>query len=144
MNNRGDVYVWGTTCKPSLLTVKVNPFSWVLASWPLLFVLGRHLSPPATKAKLRRPLFLIPPLLLVSPMTMVLPAQDVSGGKPVLVAGTDLPLWGMEIDAEEGRQEFMQSDGAGSSPGVRGEGQGGGGGSVQRARAAGLVVYGRW
>ena len=56
------------------------------------------------------------------PHWVFLPAQDVSGGKPVLVAGTDLPLWGMEIDAEEGRQEFMQSDGAGSSPGVGREG----------------------
>ena len=46
-----------------------------------------------------------------------LPSQDVSGGKPVLVAGTDLPLWGMEIDPEEGRREFMQEDASGSNPG---------------------------
>lgn len=37
-------------------------------------------------------------------------AQDVSGGKPVLVEGTNLPLWGMEIDPEEGRREFMQNN----------------------------------
>lgn len=33
-------------------------------------------------------------------------AQDVSGGKPVPVQGTDLPLWGMEIDPEEAKEEF--------------------------------------
>lgn len=27
--------------------------------------------------------------------------QDVSGGKPVMLQGTDLPLWGLEIDPEE-------------------------------------------
>lgn len=32
--------------------------------------------------------------------------QDVSGGKPVLLQGSDLPLWGMEVDPEEGRREF--------------------------------------
>ena len=26
--------------------------------------------------------------------------QDVSGGSPVPVEGTDLPIWGMEIDPE--------------------------------------------
>ncbi|KAL6762077.1 anion-transporting ATPase-like domain-containing protein [Haematococcus lacustris] len=35
--------------------------------------------------------------------------QDVSGGKPVLVQGTDLPLWGLEIDPEEAKAEFMTS-----------------------------------
>jgi arsenite-transporting ATPase len=33
--------------------------------------------------------------------------QDVSGGKPVPIEGTDLPLWGMEIDPEEAKAEFM-------------------------------------
>lgn len=33
-------------------------------------------------------------------------AQDVSGGKPVLLQGSDLPLWGMEVDPEEGKAEF--------------------------------------
>ncbi|KAG1670431.1 hypothetical protein FOA52_010167 [Chlamydomonas sp. UWO 241] len=35
-------------------------------------------------------------------------AQDVSGGKPVLVEGTDLPLWGMEVDTEEAKREFVE------------------------------------
>ncbi len=34
------------------------------------------------------------------------PQQDLSGGEPVLLAGTDLPLWGMEIDPEKAREEF--------------------------------------
>lgn len=34
-------------------------------------------------------------------------AQDVSGGKPVLLQGTDLPLWGLEIDPEEAKREFF-------------------------------------
>lgn len=32
--------------------------------------------------------------------------QDVSGGKPVPVEGTDLPIWGLEIDPEEAKEEF--------------------------------------
>jgi hypothetical protein len=39
----------------------------------------------------------------------------VSGGKPVLVAGTDLPLWGMEIDPEEGKREFMEFNESGNA-----------------------------
>eukprot|EP00877_Chromochloris_zofingiensis_P008812 jgi/Chrzof1/4184/Cz14g02040.t1 len=35
-------------------------------------------------------------------------AQDVSGGKPVLLEGSDLPLWGMEVDADEGTREFRE------------------------------------
>ena len=31
--------------------------------------------------------------------------QDVSGGKPVMLAGTDLPLWGMEVDVERARAD---------------------------------------
>ncbi len=42
--------------------------------------------------------------------------QDVSGGRPVVVEGTDLPLWGMEIDvaaaAEEIRAIGKEGDGA--------------------------------
>ena len=44
--------------------------------------------------------------------------QDVSGGKPVAVEGTDLPLWGMEVDPEEAKDELRASmakdDGAGA------------------------------
>ena len=42
-------------------------------------------------------------------------AQDVSGGRPVAVQGTELPLWGMEIDvaaaAEEIRGIGREADG---------------------------------
>jgi arsenite-transporting ATPase len=38
--------------------------------------------------------------------------QDVSGGEPVPVEGTDLPLWGMEIDAEAGTREFLSASAA--------------------------------
>ncbi len=45
----------------------------------------------------------------------VLCGQDVSGGKPVSVQGTDLPLWGMEIDvaaaAEDIRAIGREGDG---------------------------------
>lgn len=34
------------------------------------------------------------------------PWQDLSGGVPVLVEGTDLPLWGMEIDTEREKARF--------------------------------------
>lgn len=30
----------------------------------------------------------------------------MSGGKPVLIEGVDLPLWGMEIDPEKAKDEF--------------------------------------
>ncbi|EFN58656.1 hypothetical protein CHLNCDRAFT_16771, partial [Chlorella variabilis] len=33
-------------------------------------------------------------------------AQDISGGLPVLVEGTALPLWGMEIDTEREKEKF--------------------------------------
>ncbi|KAI3436417.1 hypothetical protein D9Q98_005834 [Chlorella vulgaris] len=33
-------------------------------------------------------------------------AQDISGGMPVLVEGTALPLWGMEIDPEREKAKF--------------------------------------
>ena len=32
--------------------------------------------------------------------------QDVSGGRPVPVEGTELPLWGLEIDPERARDAF--------------------------------------
>ena len=32
--------------------------------------------------------------------------QDVSGGSPVLIEGTDLPLWGMEINPEVEKENF--------------------------------------
>jgi len=34
-------------------------------------------------------------------------AQDVTGGKPVLVEGTDMPLSAIELDPEEAREEFQ-------------------------------------
>jgi hypothetical protein len=34
--------------------------------------------------------------------------QDVSGGKPVMIEGVGLPLWGLEVDVEEGRREFAE------------------------------------
>lgn len=33
--------------------------------------------------------------------------QDVSGGEPVQLEGTDLPIWGMEIDADDARRTFQ-------------------------------------
>lgn len=33
-------------------------------------------------------------------------AQDVSGGEPVIVEGTDLPLWGLEIDPDREKAKF--------------------------------------
>ncbi|KAG2485745.1 hypothetical protein HYH03_015554 [Edaphochlamys debaryana] len=38
-------------------------------------------------------------------------AQDVSGGGPVLLQGTDLPLWGLEIDPEQAKREFLEGTG---------------------------------
>ncbi|CAG9465867.1 unnamed protein product [Pedinophyceae sp. YPF-701] len=35
-------------------------------------------------------------------------AQDVSGGQPVALEGTDLSIWGMEIDPEQAKQEFKE------------------------------------
>lgn len=35
--------------------------------------------------------------------------QDISGGLPVPIEGTDLPLWGMEIDPEQAKEEFRLS-----------------------------------
>jgi hypothetical protein len=42
--------------------------------------------------------------LLSNPSCRV--AQDVSGGKPVPVEGTALPLWGLEIDPERAKEDF--------------------------------------
>ena len=33
-------------------------------------------------------------------------AQDISGGKPVAIEGTDLPIWGLEIDPAKAADEF--------------------------------------
>jgi arsenite/tail-anchored protein-transporting ATPase len=35
-------------------------------------------------------------------------AQNLSGGKPVPLQGMDLPVWGMEIDPDEARQELRE------------------------------------
>lgn len=42
----------------------------------------------------------------------------MSGGKPVAVEGTDLPLWGMEIDADEAAAEW-RLDSANKNTGMR-------------------------
>jgi arsenite/tail-anchored protein-transporting ATPase len=34
--------------------------------------------------------------------------QDISGGKPVPLTGTELPIWGMEIDPEDAREELRR------------------------------------
>lgn len=36
----------------------------------------------------------------------VLGRQDISGGQPVQLEGTDLPVWGMEIDPDKAKQQF--------------------------------------
>lgn len=52
----------------------------------------------------------------------------MSGGRPVLLQGTDLPLWGLEIDPEEAKREFFGAGGAeGSSTGPSAAAQVGGG-----------------
>ncbi|GBF93888.1 ATPase [Raphidocelis subcapitata] len=43
--------------------------------------------------------------------------QSVAGGRPVLLQGSDLPLWGMEVDPEEGRREFAAFSAANNSAG---------------------------
>jgi arsenite/tail-anchored protein-transporting ATPase len=48
----------------------------------------------------------------------VLAGQDVSGGKPVRVEGTDLPLWGMEIDVEDAKAELREATGKDGGKGV--------------------------
>ncbi|GFR49978.1 hypothetical protein Agub_g12120 [Astrephomene gubernaculifera] len=61
-------------------------------------------------------------------------AQDVSGGRPVLLQGSDLPLWGLEIDPEEAKREFLGGGaGAGGAEGG-GSGEGGGGGPSAAAQ----------
>lgn len=37
---------------------------------------------------------------------MLAVSQDLSGGMPILIEGTDLPLWGMEIDTEREKERF--------------------------------------
>lgn len=39
--------------------------------------------------------------------------QDVSGGSPVLLQGTSLPLWALEIDPEREKDEFVRYTTAG-------------------------------
>ncbi|CAI5513140.1 unnamed protein product [Closterium sp. Naga37s-1] len=46
-------------------------------------------------------------------------AQDVSGGTPVAVEGTDLPLFAMEIDPEQAREEFRTATGKDGGKGVK-------------------------
>lgn len=52
------------------------------------------------------PLFLSPASLLHHGPGDVLSAQDISGGQPVQLEGTDLPVWGMEIDPDKAKQQF--------------------------------------
>lgn len=44
--------------------------------------------------------------------------QNIGGGQPVQIQGTDLPLWGMEINADEARQRFRASSQKGKSSDV--------------------------
>ena len=44
--------------------------------------------------------------LLSAPPSDKLAAQDISGGQPVQLEGTDLPVWGMEIDPDKAKQQF--------------------------------------
>ena len=48
----------------------------------------------------------------------------MSGGKPVAVEGTDLPLWGMEIDPDEAKEEFRASLAVDGGEGAKGFMQG--------------------
>ena len=47
----------------------------------------------------------------------VVSVQDVSGGAPVAVEGTELPLWGMEIDVERAKAELRELGQAGAAGG---------------------------
>ncbi|EIE22947.1 ArsAB family transporter: arsenite [Coccomyxa subellipsoidea C-169] len=55
-------------------------------------------------------------------------AQDVSGGKPVPVEGTALPLWGLEIDPDRAKEDFKafnaRDDGKGTKDFMSGMGLG--------------------
>jgi hypothetical protein len=44
--------------------------------------------------------------------------QDVSGGRPVRAEGTDLPLWGMEIDVEAAKTDLREATGRDGGKGV--------------------------
>ncbi|KAK9851904.1 hypothetical protein WJX84_008222 [Apatococcus fuscideae] len=44
-------------------------------------------------------------------------AQDLSGGMPVPIEGTELPLWAMEIDTEKATSDFRASSAAGKGKG---------------------------
>ena len=39
-------------------------------------------------------------------MEVIVWIQDVSGGQPVPVEGTALPLWGLEIDPDRAKEDF--------------------------------------
>ncbi len=43
--------------------------------------------------------------------------QDVSGGRPKRLSGTDLPIWGMEIDPEAARDEMRAARAASGNSG---------------------------
>lgn len=45
--------------------------------------------------------------------------QDVSGGKPVPVEGTDLPLWGLEIDPDAARLEWSAAASKDGGAGIK-------------------------
>jgi hypothetical protein len=62
--------------------------------------------------------------------------QDVSGGKPVLLQGSDLPLWGMEVDPEEGKAEFAAYNKANNTGQQVGCPPGGWGGCEEGARGS--------
>jgi hypothetical protein len=53
----------------------------------------------------------------VLPLSLLL-RQDVSGGRPVRVEGTDLPLWGMEIDVEAAKTDLREATGRDGGKGV--------------------------
>jgi arsenite-transporting ATPase len=46
-------------------------------------------------------------------------AQDVSGGRPVPVEGTDLPLWGLEVDPEAASASLRAGAGSNDGQGIR-------------------------
>lgn len=45
--------------------------------------------------------------------------QDVSGGKPVPVEGTDLPLWGLEIDPDAAKKEWSSAASKDGGAGIK-------------------------
>lgn len=47
-----------------------------------------------------------------------LPTQDVSGGMPVMLEGTELPLWALEIDPEREKAKFKAYTAGGRRGGI--------------------------